>query len=61
MEKRTDRLMAAYVDLAFNVAISFGLSAGLSVLREQKAPPAVVERVLSERGPRRGSTYTRQG
>jgi len=53
MEKRTDRLTAAYVDLAFNIANSFGLDAGLRVLRDQKAPPAVVQRVLIDSGPRR--------
>jgi hypothetical protein len=44
MEQRTDRLTAAYVDLAVNIAISFGLDAGLRVLGDQKAPPAVVQR-----------------
>lgn len=53
MEKRTDRLTAAYVDLAFNVAVSFGLAAGLKVLHDQKTPPSVVQRVLIECGPRR--------
>jgi len=53
MEQRTDRLTAAYVDLAVNIAISFGLDAGLRVLRDQKAPPAVVQRVLIDSGPRR--------
>jgi len=56
MEQRTDRLTAAYVDLAVNVAISFGLDAGLRVLRDQKAPPPVVQRVLVESGPRRGAS-----
>lgn len=59
MEKRTDRLMAAYVDLAFNVAVSFGLHAGLRVLREQKVPSSVVLRVLIMGGPRRGFTWAR--
>lgn len=54
MEKRTDRLTAAYVDLAFNVAVSFGQEAGLRVLREQDVPPSVVRRVLIDAGPRRG-------
>jgi hypothetical protein len=53
MEQRTDRLTAAYVDLAVNIAISFGLDAGLRVLGDQKAPPAVVQRVLIDSGPRR--------
>lgn len=51
--------MAAYVDLAFNVAISFGLDAGLRVLREQKVPPSVVQRVLVAGGPRRGATWAK--
>lgn len=59
MEKRTDRLMAAYVDLAFNVAVSFGLHAGLSVLREHNVPPSVLQRVLVEGGPRRGFTWAK--
>jgi len=59
MEQRTDRLTAAYVDLAVNIVISFGLDAGLRVLRDQKTPPAVVQRVLVEGGPRRGFTLAR--
>jgi len=59
MEKRTDRLMAAYVDLAFNIAISFGLAAGLRVLHEQKVPSSVVLRVLVMDGPRRGFTWAK--
>jgi len=59
MEQRTDRLTAAYVDLAVNIAISFGLDAGLRVLRDQKTPSAVVQRVLVEGGPRRGFTWAR--
>lgn len=54
MEKRTDRLMAAYVDLAFNVAVSFGLEAGMRVL-QHKTPLLVIQRVLIEVGPRRGA------
>lgn len=61
MEKRTDRLMAAYVDLAFNVAVSFGLDAGLRVLREQKVPTSVMQRVLIEGGPRRGDSWPKLG
>jgi len=59
MEQRTDRLTAAYVDLAVNIVVSFGLDAGLRVLRDQKAPPTVVQRVLLEGGPRRGFTWAR--
>ena len=61
MEKRTDRLTAAYVDLAFNIAISFGLDAGLRVLSEQKMPTSVVQRVLIEGGPRRGDSRPKFG
>lgn len=57
MKSRTDRLMSIYVDLAFNVTISFGLDAGLRVLREQNVPSSVVKRVLLEGGPRRGAIY----
>lgn len=55
MDKRTDRLMAVYVDLAVNVARAFGLSAGVRVLDEQGIPPGVLQRVLIEGGPRRGA------
>jgi len=58
MEQRTDRITAAYVDLAVNVAITFGLDAGVRVLHEQKTAPAVVQRVLIDGGPRRGATST---
>jgi hypothetical protein len=54
MERRSDRLTAAYVDLAVNVAIAFGLNAGIRFLHEQKTLPSVVQRVLIEDGPRRG-------
>jgi hypothetical protein len=53
MEKRIDRLTATYVDLAVNVAITFGLEAGMRVL-QHKTPLLVVQRVLIEDGPRRG-------
>jgi hypothetical protein len=59
MEKRTDRLMAAYVDLAFNIAISFGLDAGIRVLHEQEVPPSVSQRVLVAGGPRRGASWAK--
>ena len=55
MEQRTDRLTAAYVDLAVNVAIAFGLDAGVRYLHRQKTVLAVVQRVLIEGGPRRGA------
>jgi hypothetical protein len=55
MEKRTDRLTATYVDLAINVAAAFGMEAGMRVL-QAKTPLPVVQRVLIEGGPRRGST-----
>lgn len=55
MEQRTDRLTAVYVDLAINVTTAFGLDAGVRVLHQQGTPPAVVQRVLIEDGPRRGT------
>ena len=51
--------MAAYVDLAFNVAISFGRAAGWRVLREQNVPSSVMLRVLIMDGPRRGFTWAK--
>lgn len=54
MEQRTDRLTAAYVDLAVNVAVTFNVAAGVRVLHLHKTPPAVVQRVLIDCGPRRG-------
>jgi len=52
MEKRTDHLTATYVDLAVNVAAVFGLEVGLHVL-QNTTPLHVVQRVLSDGGPRR--------
>jgi len=52
MEKRTDHLTATYVDLAANVAAVFGLDVGLRVL-QPTTPLHVVQRVLSDEGPRR--------
>jgi hypothetical protein len=52
MDKRTDHLTATYVDLAVNVAAIFGLEVGLRVL-QQTTPLHVVQRVLSDGGPRR--------
>jgi len=52
MEKRTDYLTATYVDLAVNVAAVFGLDVGLRVL-QPTTPLHVVQRVLSDAGPRR--------
>jgi hypothetical protein len=52
MEKRTDHLTATYVDLAANVAAVFGLDVGLRVL-QPTTPLHVVQRVLSDGGPRR--------
>jgi hypothetical protein len=54
MNKRTNRLTATQVDLAVNVAAAFNLAAGVRALHEQGISPAVVQRVLIERGPRRG-------
>ena len=56
MEKRTDRLTAAYVDLAINVVGSHGLAAGVRALLECGAVLEVIERVLINGGPRRGAT-----
>jgi len=53
MEKRIDRLTAVYVDLAINVATSFGLEAGMRVL-QHNTPLLVVQRVLIEGRARRG-------
>lgn len=53
MDKRSDRLMSTYVDLAVNVRIAFGLSAAIRVLQNEGAPPAVIQRVLINAGPRR--------
>jgi hypothetical protein len=52
MDKRTDHITATYVDLAVNVAAVFGLEVGLRVL-QQTTPLHVVQRVLSDGGPRR--------
>ena len=52
MEQRIDHLTATYVDLAVNVAAVFGLETGLRVL-QQTTPLHVVQRVLSDGGPRR--------
>lgn len=53
MDKRSDRLTAAYVDLAVNVCTAFGLSAAIRVLEKEAIAPAIVQRVLISRGPRR--------
>jgi len=57
MEKRTDHLTATYVDLAANVTVVFGLEVGLRVL-QQTTPLHVVQRVLSDDGPRRCGAVT---
>ena len=54
MNKRTDRLTATHVDLAVNVTAVFNLAAGVRALHEQGVSPEVVQRVLIDRGPRRG-------
>lgn len=53
MDKRSDRLTAAYVDLAVNVRTAFGLSAAIRVLQNEGVSPAVIQRVLINNGPRR--------
>jgi len=57
MEKRTDHLTATYVDLAANVTAVFGLEVGLRVL-QKTTPLHVVQRVLSDDGPRRRGAVT---
>lgn len=52
--RRTDRLTAVQVDLAVNVAAVFGMGAGVRVLHAEGIPPAVVQRVIIDGGPRRG-------
>jgi len=56
MEKRIDRLAAAYVDLAVNIAGCYGIAAGVSALRNYGIEWPVVRRVLIDGGPRRGAT-----
>jgi len=56
MEKRTDRLTAVYVDLAVNIASAYGMATGVRSLHECGVAPAVIQRVLIQGGPRRGST-----
>jgi hypothetical protein len=53
MEKRIDRRMAVYIDLAINVATALGLETGMRVL-QHNTPLLVVQRVLIEGGARRG-------
>lgn len=55
MDKRSDRLTAAYVDLAVNVRTAFGLSAAIRVLQNEGVLPTVIQRVLINGGPRRGT------
>lgn len=56
MDKRTDRLTAAYVDLAVNVRTTFGLSAGIRTLQDEGVSPAVIQRVLIDGGPKRADS-----
>lgn len=56
MEKRTDRLMAVQVDLAVNIAAVYGMAAGVVSLHECGVPLPVIQRLLIQGGPRRGST-----
>ena len=48
--------MAVQVDLAVNIAAAFGMAAGMVSLHECGAPLPVIQRVLVQGGPRRGST-----
>lgn len=56
MDQRTDRLTALQVDLAVNIAAVFGLAAGVLSLHQIGAPLPVIQRVLIQGGPRRGSS-----
>ena len=56
MDSRTDRLTAVYVDLAVNVVSAYGMATGVRSLHECRVAPAVIQRVLIDGGPRRGST-----
>lgn len=58
MEKRSDGLTATYVDLAVNVRTAFGLSAAIRVLQNEGVAPVVIQRVLINSGPRRGTAST---
>lgn len=57
MEKRTDHRTTTYVDLAANVTAVFGLEVGLRVLQKTTSLH-VVQRVLSNDGPRRRGAVT---
>ncbi|QYG01897.1 hypothetical protein [Massilia sp. NP310] len=59
MDQRTDRLMAVYVDLAVNIAGVYGMATAVRSLHECGASPAVVQRVVIDGGPRRGTTSAR--
>jgi len=48
--------MAVQVALAVNIAAAFGMAAGVLSLHECGAPVPVIQRVLIQDGPRRGST-----
>lgn len=48
--------MAVQVDLAVNIAAAFGMAAGVVSLHECGAPLPVIQRILIQGGPRRGST-----
>jgi len=58
MDQRIDRLTAMQVDLAVNIAAAFGMAAGVLSLHECDAPPSVIQRVLIQGRPRRGSVST---
>lgn len=55
MDKRSDFITAAYVDLAVNVRIAFGLSASIRVLQNEGVAPSVIQRVLINGGPKRSA------
>ena len=55
MDKRTDHVTAAFVNLAVNVGIAFGMAAGVRVLHKEGVSTAVTQRVLIDGGPRRSA------
>lgn len=59
MDKRIDRLTAVQVDLAVNIAAVFGMAAGVLSLHTCLVSLPVIQRVLIQGGPRRGSTSAR--
>lgn len=61
MDQRIDRLMAVQVDLAVNISGVFGMAAGVRSLHECGVELSVIQRVLIQGGPRRGSLADFEG